>query len=172
MAPLNGVYTGSGRAFVSVGVGFGAGRKEPLEAGAARAGSISRRTDGDERTRAELLMGAFVEVLSDENSRSPAKENVPIISTRISQTIMATKIGTTLSRIGLSITGLPMVASFRMAIETPHQVNMAFMVAAKSQAPKRYQTSLGSSLPCSGVKRRAIPAKSMPQKAIAKIVDQ
>ena len=58
------------------------------------------------------------------------------------------------------------------AIETPHQVSTAFIVAASSQAPNRYQTSLGSSEPLSGVNRRAIPAKSMPQKASARMVAQ
>jgi len=96
---------------------------------------------------------------------SPAIENVPMISTRMSQTRMATKTGTILSRVSGATTGLPRLSWLRTAMETPHQVSMAFMVAASSQAPKRYQTSAGSSAPCSGVKSRAIPAKSMPQKA-------
>src|SRR5512135_1083280 len=58
------------------------------------------------------------------------------------------------------------------AIDTPHQVKIAFMVAARIQAPNRYQTSAGSSAPCSGVNKRAIPAKSIPQKAMERIVAQ
>jgi magnesium-transporting ATPase (P-type) len=52
------------------------------------------------------------------------------------------------------------------------QVNMAFIVAANIHAPNRYQTSAGSSVFSCGVKRRAIPAKSIPQNAIASIVAQ
>ena len=48
----------------------------------------------------------------------------------------------------------------------------ALKPAASSQAPKRYQTSVGSSRPICGVKSRAIPAKSIPQKASARTVDQ
>jgi len=59
-----------------------------------------------------------------------------------------------------------------MATETPHQVRVALKPAARSQAPKRYQTSAGSSRPRSGVKMRAMPAKSMAQKAMARTIDQ
>src|SRR5512139_354540 len=57
-----------------------------------------------------------------------------------------------------------------MATDTPHQVRMALKAAARNQAPNRYQTSAGSLRPFSGVKMRAMPAKSMPQKARAKMV--
>src|SRR5512139_2657326 len=83
---------------------------------------------------------------------------------------MATKIGTILMRVSRSTTALPNSDWLSKASETPHQVSMEFIVAANSQAPKRYQDSEGSLLPASGVNRRAIPAKSMQQKAIARIV--
>ena len=118
------------------------------------------------RGRAMVRLSAWL------NSLSPATEKDPIINTRISQTITATNIGTTLRSICLSMTTFPRVSWLSKAIEIPHQVNMAFMVAASSQAPKRYHTSPGSSAPSSGVKRRAIPAKSIPQNATARIVAQ
>ena len=95
-----------------------------------------------------------------------------MINTRINQTMMATKIGTNLINNARSTTAPPSVWWLRMAIDTPHQVSMAFIVAASSQAPKRYHTSDGSSAPCSGVNNRAIPAKSIPQNAIANMVAQ
>jgi hypothetical protein len=45
------------------------------------------------------------------------------------------------------------------------------MVAAKTHAPKRYQTAPEFALSFSGVNKRAIPAKSKLQKANAKMVD-
>ena len=47
-------------------------------------------------------------------------------------------------------------------------------IEAGGQQPgaEKIPTSLGSSRPRWGVKRRAMPAKSMPQKAMAKTVDQ
>jgi hypothetical protein len=49
---------------------------------------------------------------------------------------------------------------------------MAFMVAPSNQAPVKYQISFGSFKPRSGVNSRANPAKSIAQKATAKIVAQ
>ena len=95
-----------------------------------------------------------------------------MINTRMSQTITATKTGTTCVRPSL-ISRLVLVLACRaMATETPHQVSVALKPAARSQAPKRYQTSAGSSRPRSGVKMRAMPAKSMAQKAMASTIDQ
>jgi hypothetical protein len=102
--------------------------------------------------------------------RSPAIEIVPIINTRISHTITATKMGTILSSVPRATTALPKVSWFKIAIETPHHVSIAFINAANIQAPNRYQTSVGSSDPCSGVNNLAIPAKSIPQNAMDKIV--
>jgi hypothetical protein len=49
---------------------------------------------------------------------------------------------------------------------------IAFMVAPNSHAPVKYQISFGSSKPRSGVNSLANPAKSMAQKATARIVAQ
>jgi len=49
---------------------------------------------------------------------------------------------------------------------------MAFMLAAKSQAPNKYQVECADEFDSSGVNIRAIPAKSMLQKAMARMVAQ
>ena len=118
----------------------------------------------------EILLLLYCE--SWLNKRSPATENVPMINTRINQTRMATNKGTTFKSVSRSTTALPRLSWLRRAIDTPHQVSMAFIVAASSQAPNKYQTSLGSFAPSSGVNSRAIPAKSIPQNARARIVAQ
>ena len=110
--------------------------------------------------------------LSTLNMFSPARESVPMMRTRINQTMMATNTGTVLVRVTRLTRLLPSAVWSVTATEIPHQVRQAFMTAASSQAPNRYQTSAGSSRPCSGVNRRAIPAKSIPQKAIERIVAQ
>src|SRR5688572_27269990 len=99
-------------------------------------------------------------------------EKVLINRTRISNTIPATKIGTILVMALEPTKTLPAALFCRIATETPHQVRVALKAAARNQAANRYQTSAGSSLPCSGVKMRAMPAKSMAQKANARIVAQ
>jgi hypothetical protein len=104
--------------------------------------------------------------------RSPAIEKVPMISTRMSQTMIATKTGIALVMVAWLTRLLPTTVWLITATEIPHQVRPAFMEAASSQAPNKYHTSAGSSRPCSGVNRRAIPAKSIPQKAIERIVAQ
>ncbi len=99
-------------------------------------------------------------------------ESVPIIRMRMSQTMMATKSGTTDSRVARLKISLPSDWCWSRASETPHQVSMAFMVAARNQAASKYQTSTCSLRPFSGVNRRAIPAKSIPQKAMDRIIAQ
>mgnify|MGYP001595881026 CR=1 FL=1 len=70
--------------------------------------------------------------------RSPARENVTMISTRTSQTIAATKIGTTLISVAALMTGLDCrLALFETATDTPHHVSVALKPAANSHAPKR-----------------------------------
>jgi hypothetical protein len=59
---------------------------------------------------------------------------------------------------------------FTMAIDTPHQVRIAFMVAESIQAPNKYQASEGSFLSFPTRNNLDIPAKSIPQNAIVKIV--
>src|SRR5512133_3034541 len=118
-------------------------------------------------------MGRRTRLSGCPNIRSPAREKVPIISTRMTQTMSATKTGTAVWMVLLAITAEPKLLWLTMATETPHQVSVAFMAAARIQAPNRYQTSAGSSfISCSGVNRRAIPAKSIPQKAMDRIVAQ
>ena len=70
-----------------------------------------------------------------------------MIKTRISQTMSATNIGTTLRSISFETTAPPWDWWLRMAIDTPHQVSIAFIVAASIQAANRYQISLGSFAP-------------------------
>ena len=106
------------------------------------------------------------------NRRSPAIDSVPIIKMRMSQTITATNTGTTASRVARLRISLPSELCCSSARETPHQVSMAFMVAARNQAANRYQVSVRSPRAFSGVNSRAMPAKSMPQKAMARMVAQ
>ena len=68
------------------------------------------------------------------------------------------------------MTALPKAWLLTIAVETPHQVSIAFMVAASSHAPNKYQTSFSPLFPSSGVNKRAIPAKSIAQNATARIV--
>jgi hypothetical protein len=104
--------------------------------------AVGIRSVSLDRTVARLGGGETMRADDAIKSFSPAIENVPIISTRINQTMIATKIGTTLSKVCLSTTAFPKVSWFKMAIEIPHQVSIAFIVAASIQAPKRYQTSV------------------------------
>jgi hypothetical protein len=55
--------------------------------------------------------------------------------------------GNHLNNVSRSTTALPSDSWLSNAIETPHQVNMAFIVAANNHAPNKYQTSVGSLLP-------------------------
>ena len=75
--------------------------------------------------------------------RSPDIEKVPMMSTRINQTMIATKTGMALVMVAWLTRLLPATAWVIPVIEIPHQVRLAFMVAASSQAPNRYQTSAG-----------------------------
>ena len=127
-----------------------------------------------DRFRGFWVLGGVLYVLglSPEKSLSPATEKVPIMSTRMTQTKTATKIGTTRSKVVRSTTAFPRVSWFKIAIETPHHVNIAFIVAASNHAPNKYHTSVCGSSPPSGVNRRAMPAKSMLQKAIESMVAQ
>src|SRR5574340_740023 len=102
--------------------------------------------------------------------RLPAVESEPISRMRITHTISATNTGTTLLMVDESIIERDSMEWLVMAIETPDQVSTAFMVAASSQAQNMYHTSFDSCRPVSGVNRRAMPAKSMAQKASARIV--
>ena len=77
--------------------------------------------------------------------RFPAIEREPMIKMRMIQTIKATKTGTTEVSVLASMTAVLATAWLAMAIEMPHQVRTAFIMAASIQAPKRYQTSLGDS---------------------------
>ena len=98
---------------------------------------------------------------------------MPIMSTRMTQTRIATKIGTKRTKVSLGTMREPRDWWLRIAIETPHQVSIAFIVAASSQAEKRYQVALkGEEEWASGEKRRAMPAKSIAQKAMERIVAQ
>ena len=85
--------------------------------------------------------------------------------TRMTQIIIARKIGTHLTKLSRETIALPSVWLLTTAMDMLHQVKTAFIVAASNQAPKRYQTSSGSLLPVSGVNIRATPATSIPQKA-------
>ena len=107
-----------------------------------------------------------------ENIRSPAVESEPINRMRMIQIMRDTNTGTIPVMVFESIMAREAMEWLLIAIETPHHVRTAFMVAARSQAPNMYQTSLGSCSPCSGVKSRAIPAKSIPQNASERIVAQ
>jgi len=51
-------------------------------------------------------------------------------------------------------------------------VRAAFIVAASSQAPNKYQVSLELVELSSGMNNLAIPAKSIPQKAMVKMLAQ
>ncbi len=90
---------------------------------------------------------------------------------RVSSTSAATKMGTSVNSVSRPSTSLPN-SWFSSVNDTAHQVMTAFIVAPSSQAPIRYQTAFGSSAPRSGVNSRANPAKSMAQKAMARIVAQ
>ena len=90
----------------------------------------------------------------------------------MSQTMTATNTGTTDNRTSRLRISLPRLLCCSSARDTPHQVSMAFIVAARNQAASRYHTSTRSLRPRSGVNSRAMPAKSMPQKAIARIMAQ
>ncbi len=59
----------------------------------------------------------------------------------------ATKIGTTFSRVWRAMTAFPRVSWLTIAIDTPHQVSSAFMVAAINQAANRYQLSMSVTNP-------------------------
>lgn len=73
--------------------------------------------------------------------RGPAVEIVLINRMRVTHTMIATKIGTArISRLG-SITLVLAMLWLTSASETPHQVRMAFMVAANNQATNRNQVS-------------------------------
>jgi hypothetical protein len=95
-----------------------------------------------------------------------------MIKTLISQTKTETKIGTPLNKASLPSSSFPKPLWPNSAKETAHQVSMAFMVAARNHAPSKYHTSSKRSLSLEGVNKRAIPAKSIPQKANDRIVDQ
>ena len=69
-----------------------------------------------------------------------------MISTRINQTMIATKTGTALVRVALLIRLLPTTMWSITATELPRHFRQAFMTAASSQVPNRYQTSAGWSL--------------------------
>ena len=140
--------------------------------GPARAGQARMRAGCTAGWKRTAFPGSAGRTSARLNRRSPAIEKVPMMSTRINQTINATKTGTTLVRVLWPTTSVESSWWLRTATATPHQVSMAFMAAASSQAPNRYQTSAGSSWPCCGVKSRAMPAKSIPQKAMDRIVAQ
>jgi hypothetical protein len=63
------------------------------------------------------------------------------MSTLISHTSTATKMGMPLNKVSLPINSLPKPRWLSNANEIDHQVNMAFMVAARNHAPSKYQIS-------------------------------
>src|SRR5512140_3274084 len=167
-----GVYTGSGRVYEGsargeTGSGLDAAREitgREMEGRGARPGApMLGETDAWVEVTGRRRPGE-AERRSAANMRWPAIESVPMIRMRITHTMTATKTGTILFTSSPSIIATLATLWLATAIETPHQVRMAFMVAASSHAPNRYQTSFGSSVFCWGVNRRAMPAKSMPQK--------
>jgi hypothetical protein len=153
------------------GSGLGAGRKG-TGAGWIGSGGFEAAMgcgEGYEEKVETRLEGRRSAILK---RRSPAIENVPIMSTRINQTIKATKTGTTVDRVFWPRITDESSWWLRTAIATPHQVRMAFMAAARSQAPNIYQASVGPSRFCTGVRSLAMPAKSIPQNAMDRMVAQ
>lgn len=147
----------------------GAGLGRALMAGRLRWGWGDASIDGR-----DLITGrdrSLSERRSSWTSKiySPATENAPIKRMRVNQTRVATKKGTQRSSCSRLNTSLPKSCANSVR-ETAHQVMMAFMVAPISQAPIRYHTAVGSRRPFSGVKRRVRPAKSIAQKATARMV--
>ena len=67
-----------------------------------------------------------------------------MINTRMTQTITATKMGTTLIKVEVLITAELPSEWLVIAMVTPHQVSAAFAVPARSHAPNKYQASLFS----------------------------
>ncbi len=95
-----------------------------------------------------------------------------MISTRISSTSSATNTGTLRISSWRPTISLPSPGCESTASDTAHQVSMPFIAAATAHAPSRYQDSVDVRGPFSGVSRRAMPAKSIPQKASARTTDQ
>ena len=87
--------------------------------------------------------GSLTAQEDDFKIRSPEIEKVPMIKMRINQARTATTMGMILSISGPA----PRLGWFKMAMEIPHQVIMAFIVAANSHAPSRYQIASESSVP-------------------------
>jgi hypothetical protein len=105
------------------------------------------------------------------NILSPAIVIAPMKRILVNHTKIATKTGTIFKSCSRLNTSLPSCDS-RSTSETAHHVMIAFIVAPNSQAPVKYQISFGSFKPRSGVNSLANPAKSMAQKATARIVAQ
>lgn len=99
----------------------------------------------------------------------PLREKEAMSRMRVTHTMMATTTGTRSNTTDASIIDVLEGLWLTSARETPHHVNMALTVAARSQAPNRYHKFSVEPLGSSGTNKRATPAKSMLQNANARM---